>query len=119
MVAAVAPAPPEQKAPAATHRVAVVIEEAQGAEVDVVVDEVAAVVALVLPEQKAPAAVRVVIEGEAEVAAEASHQVVVGVVIKEEGAEVGALGHQVWGLLETQYSEVLHLLISASRPPAR
>ena len=46
----------------------------------------------------------------------ATHQVVVD---SEEEAEVEALGHQVRGRLEMQYSEVPHLLISASRPLAR
>jgi hypothetical protein len=51
-----------------------------------------------------------------EAAPVATHQVVVRVDIEVE-AEVEALGHQVRGLLEMQYSEVPHLLTSASRPP--
>jgi len=85
---------------------------------EVSVAVVAVVVATVLPEQKALVAthrVAVVLEEGAEV----DVVVVAAVVIKEVEAEVEALGHQVWGLLETQYSEVPHLLISASRPPAR
>ena len=83
---------------------------------------VAVVVATVLPEQKALVAthrVAVVLEEGAEVDVVVVVVAAAAVVIKEVEAEVEALGHQVWGRLETQYSEVPHLLISASRPPAR